>query len=127
MNTIIQAAINKKSFELNFYGGTIWCEHLDGMDGYEDKVLEKFNEDKRIFLRPSVSAFMIINLDKTDITENIINTITDTIMESNKIFRKIAFVGVKSLKAKRQLDRIKANGIAVGFIDDYEKAKQWLF
>ena len=85
MGTITQAAINKRSFELNYNGGTIWCEHLDGMGVHEQKVLDKFLEDKRVFSRPSVSAFMIINLDNTVITEKIINTIVDTIMNSDKI------------------------------------------
>ena len=31
----LQAAIKKKSFELNYNGGTIWCEHLDGMGNQE--------------------------------------------------------------------------------------------
>lgn len=31
MNPIWQAGMNKKSFELPYNGGTIWCEHLDGM------------------------------------------------------------------------------------------------
>ena len=39
----IQAAINKKSFELNCNGGTIWCEHLDGMGSREDEVIKKYN------------------------------------------------------------------------------------
>ena len=48
MNSIQQAAIRKKSFELNFNGGTIWCEHLDGMGTSENEVIvriEKFKEN----------------------------------------------------------------------------------
>lgn len=33
----------KKSFELNYNGGTIWCEHLDGMGTFEDEVTAKYN------------------------------------------------------------------------------------
>lgn len=125
MNSIQQAAIRKKSFELNFNGGTIWCEHLDGMGTSEDEVIAKFNEDKREFSRPSVSSFMIIDLDKTDITGQIVTMITDTILESDKLFRKIAFVGVERHWHK-QLGRVMQKRIAVRFIDDYEKAKEWV-
>ncbi len=60
MDTIQQAAIRKKSFELNCNGGTIWCEHLDRLGQYGDKVIEKLLEDKRSFSRPCVSSLMII-------------------------------------------------------------------
>ena len=73
MNDIEQAGKNKKSFELNYNGGTIWCEHLDSMGAFEEEVIKKFLEDKKSFTRPSVSSYMIINLDETDITENIVN------------------------------------------------------
>lgn len=126
MNIILRSAVKKRSFELYYNGGTIWCEHLDGMGSYEDEVIAKFLEDKKAFLRPSVSAFMIINLDKTDITDRIAETIVTAVSESDKPFRKIAFVGVKAIR-RRQLSVIKLKGIVVGFFDDYEKAKEWLF
>ena len=37
MNEILRAGIKKKSFELKFNGGTIRCEHLDGM-GYVEET-----------------------------------------------------------------------------------------
>ncbi len=125
MDSIQQAAIKKKSFELNYNGGTIWCEHLDGMGASEDEVLAKFAEDKRLFSRPSVSSFMIIDLDKTEITGQIVRTITDAVMESKKVFRKIVFVGVEK-HWQKQIGVINKKGIAVRFIDDYEKAKEWV-
>ena len=124
MDSIYQAAIKKRSFELNYNGGTIWCEHLDGMGTFEDEVITKFTEDKRLFSRPSVSSFMIIDLDETDVTELIVRTIVDAVLETNKLFRKIAFVGVEK-HWQKQLGAIKTKGIAVRFIDDYEKAKEW--
>ena len=125
MDSIYQAAIKKRSFELNYNGGTIWCEHLDGMGTFEDEVITKFTEDKRLFSRPSVSSFMIIDLDETDVTELIVRTIVDAVLETNKLFRKIAFVGVEKYWHK-QISAIKQKGIAVRFIDDYEKAKEWV-
>ncbi|SFB66670.1 hypothetical protein [Ruminococcus albus] len=125
MDDIQQAAIKKKSFELNYNGGTIWCEHLDGMGGYEDEVIEKLLGDKKAFSRPSSSAFMIINLDKTEITERITETIFSAFENSGKVFRKIAFVGVGS-RLRREIKALKAKCIAVETFDDYEKAKDWL-
>jgi len=125
MNSIQQAAIRKKSFELNYNGGTIWCEHLDGMGEYEDEVTDKFAEDKSAFTRPSSSSFMIINLDDTDVTARIVDMIASTILESSKVFAKIAFVGVKP-RWHKQIRTICNKGIAVHFFDDYEKAKEWL-
>lgn len=125
MNDIWQAGINKKSFELNFNGGTIWCEHLDAMGPYEDEVISKFLHDKASFLRPSVSSSMIINLDKTDLTQKIVDTIVTNLIECKKILRKIAFVGVDKCWQK-QLKLIYGNGRVIKFFVDYEKAKEWV-
>ena len=40
---------NKMSFELDFKGGKIWCEHLDSMGSHEDEVIEKFQKDSVTF------------------------------------------------------------------------------
>lgn len=125
MNAILQAGINKKSFELNYNNGTIWCEHLDGMGAYEDEVIRKFLEDKSSFIRPSISSYMIINLDKTDISERIIESIVTTLVESGKSFYKIAFVGVDKRWYKK-FSRIQENGCLITFLGDYEKAKEWV-
>ncbi|MBR4223841.1 MAG: hypothetical protein IKR73_03425 [Oscillospiraceae bacterium] len=69
---------------------------------------------------------MIIDLDETDITDRIADTIVTAIMETEKIFRKIAFVGVDK-HLRRTFDRIKSKGIMVGYFSDYEKAKEWSF
>ena len=126
MNIIHQAGIKMKSFELNYNGGQIWCKHLDGMGAYEDDVIAKFLGDVKAFSKPSVSSFMIINLDETDITEKIAETIVTAITETDKIFRKIAFVGVDKCWQKSFV-KINRKGIAVKFLSDYEKAKEWLF
>ena len=125
MDHILQAGISKKSFELNYNGGTIWCEHLDGMGTYEDEVLRKFQNDKASFSRPSVSSSMIINLDKTEITEKIAETIVNELSESKKLFRKIAFVGVDKRRQKK-FNRLREKGCVIKFLTDYEKAKEWV-
>jgi hypothetical protein len=126
MNNIQQAAIEKESFELNYNGGQIWCEHLDGMGDCEDKVITKFAGDTDSFSKPSVSSYMIINLDKTVITHRIADTIVTTIIDADKAIRKIAFVGVNK-RWYRSFSDLKRKGIVFTFFSDYEKAKEWLF
>jgi len=122
----IQAAVNKKSFELNYNGGTIWCEHLDGMGNREQEVIDKFSGDLPRLLKPSVSSRMIINLDETWITEAIEQVIVDGLCEGNKPFRKIAFVGVDRKHRKTLMALQSRTGSFVNFLDDYEQAKEWV-
>ncbi|MBR4622392.1 MAG: hypothetical protein IKO44_02515 [Ruminococcus sp.] len=125
MNIIQQAGINKRSFELNYNGGTIWCEHLDGMGAYENEVIKKFLGDKPSFSRPSVSSSMIVNLDKTEMTDRIAETIVSALTDSKKKIRKIAFVGVDK-RWHKKLKKIQDSGCIIKFLTDYEKAKEWV-
>ncbi|MGN0329132.1 MAG: hypothetical protein ACI4D4_09140 [Lachnospira sp.] len=121
-----QAGIKKKSFELNYNGGTIWCEHLDSMGNMEAEVIRKFEEDYKTFCRPSVSSYMIINLDETTITERIVACIVNGIIECKKKFMKIAFVGVDKKEQKLVEEIIKESGVMFSYFKDYEKAKEWV-
>ena len=122
----LRAAINKKSFELNYNGGTIWCEHLDGMGDLEQEVIDKFKGDLPKLRRPSVSSSMIINLDDTVITEAIENEIVNVLLDSNKQFRKIAFVGVNRRHHTKFNEIHDRTGALVKYLNDYEKAKEWV-
>lgn len=122
-----QAGLKKRSFELFYNGGSLWSEHLDGMGSLKEQVIEKFLSDKKTFCRPSMTSFMIINLDETDFDADIISCITETIIGSEKRFMKIAFVGVKKAFDRNDFMKISAaKGCPVKFFDDYEKAKQWV-
>lgn len=126
MNDKEQAGLNKKSFEINYNGGTIWCEHLDSMGNMETEVINKFKEDYKTFSRPSVSSYMIINLDETIVSEQIVECIVNGIIECTKKFMKIAFVGVDK-KQQKKFEKIKKeDGVMVSFWTDYEKAKEWV-
>ena len=127
MDSITEAGIKKKSFELYYNGGSIWCEHLDGMGCFKEKVIEKFLDDCPKFSKPSMTSFMIINLDRTELDEEIISCIVKAITETDKCFMKIAFVGVEGFFNRRAFREIgKMKGCGVKFLDDYEKAKQWV-
>lgn len=122
-----EAGLRKKSFELYFNGGSIWCEHLDSMGDMKEKVIEKFLSDKKSFCRPSMTSFIIVNLDQTDIDDDIISCIFDTFVNSQKRFMKIAFVGVKKIGDRNYLrDISRKKGCPVEFFDDFEKAKWWV-
>lgn len=126
MNYKEQAGMNKKSFELNYNGGTIWCEHLDSMRNMEAEVVKKFKKDYKTFSRPSVSSYMIINLDETVVSEQIAACIVNGIIECTKKFMKIAFVGVGK-KDQKQFEKIKnESGVLVSYLKDFEKAKEWV-
>lgn len=126
MNYKEQAGMNKKSFELNYNGGTIWCEHLDSMRNMEAEVVKKFKKDYKTFSRPSVSSYMIINLDETVVSEQIAACIVNGIIECTKKFMKIDFVGVGK-KDQKQFEKIKnESGVLVSYLKDFEKAKEWV-
>lgn len=126
MNKNEQAGINKKSFSLPFNGGEIFCEHLDGLNNNISATLEKFKGDIKIIKRPSTSAFLAINLDETEIEETLFNAITDFLSSVEKKFRKVAFIGA-SKKYKKEFSRkLDGCGFEFAFIDDFQKAKEWL-
>ena len=113
MNYKEQAGINKKSFELNYNGGTIWCEHLDSMGNLETEVINKFKEDYKSFSRPSVSSYMIINLDETNVFEKIAECIANGIIKCKKSYMKIAIVGVGKKEQKLFKKIKKESGVMI--------------
>lgn len=116
----------KKSFQLNYNNGEIWCEHLDGLYGFSDLVMEKFNSDYSLFKRPSSSSYMAINIDETVITQETMDVIVDKLLNGDKAFTKICVVGADG-PTKRQLKKHLSSGsFILGFTNDFEKAKEWL-
>ncbi|MGM9624612.1 MAG: hypothetical protein ACI3XM_02775 [Eubacteriales bacterium] len=116
----------KKSFSMAFHGGEIWFEHLDGIYGYEELVLEKLKNDSAVFCRPSCSSFICVNFDETELTDTIIDTLCSTLLHANKAFRRVCFVGVDKAHGRKIRKILDNNGFPIAFIDDFEKAKEWL-
>lgn len=116
----------KKSFALPFGGGEIWFEHLDGMYGYSELVLEKLSADMPVFQRPSAPSNIGFVLDETDITDGIIDMISASLLNTRKRFMRAAFIGADRRTAKILKKRLYGNGFALCFFSDFEKAKQWL-
>ncbi len=119
--------VKKKSFALPFNGGEIWFEHLDGMYQYTELVLEKLKNDSDIFLLPSKPAYIAFVLDETLITADLIDQIAYLLCRERKQFMRICFIGTDR-KSKRLLKYALCNKgtFEVDFINDMEKAKEWL-
>ena len=122
-----ELGLNKKSFSLYYHGGEIWCEHLDSLYGEKELLLQKFRQDLIVIARPSTSSFIVVNLDESDVDKEMIEFIMNSFIELKKSLRKIVFVGLsskmKSIIKKKNLE----TSFVMTCIDDYEKAKEWLF
>ena len=116
----------KKSFALPFGGGEIWFEHLDGMYGFPELVLEKLTGDIPLFQRPSAPSNIGFVLNETDITEGIIKLIVGSLLETKKRFMRVAFIGTDRRTAKTLKKLLYGNGFGLCFFADFEKAKEWL-
>jgi anion-transporting ArsA/GET3 family ATPase len=117
---------NKKSFELPYGGGAIWCEHLDSLCGQKELVMQKFSDDLNQIKKPSTTSFIAVILDETAVDEELAFFILRPLMQLEKPLRKVVFVGLHP-KMKKIIQR---ESCAVPFkmkcIDDLEKAKEWL-
>ena len=118
--------VNKKSFSMFFGGGEIWFEHLDGLYGYTQLAIEKFEKDYLEFRRPSLPSLIAINLDETDVNEKLIHTITEKLLRGEKRFTRVVFVGVNGVVKRNIKSLLGKAPFACNFINDFEKAKEWL-
>lgn len=116
----------KKSFAIPFAGGEIWIEHLDSMYEYTDLAVKKLNADYEQWKRPSVTSLMAVNLYGTVIGEALYQELIQKIIHGTKRFSKVVFVGVEKKLQKRMKKEFLGHGFAVAFINDFEKAKEWL-
>ena len=96
------------------------------MGNLETEVINKFKEDYKSFSRPSVSSYMIINLDETNVSEKIAECIANGIIKCTKRYMKIAIVGVGKKEQKLFKKIKKESGVMISYIKDYEKAKEWI-
>lgn len=118
--------LKKKSFSMYFGGGEIWFEHLDGIYEYTDLAIEKLENDYFEFRRPSMPSLIAINLDKTLVGDKLIHAIAEKLLNSDKRFTRVVFVGInRTIKRKIKKAFLEAS-FALNFINDFEKAKEWL-
>jgi len=118
--------LEKKSFSINYKGGEIWIEHLDSIQN-PSLIKEKFIKDLVQIRRPSTSSFIAINLDKSGINAELLNFILDSLCNIDKPIRKVVLVGLNKAMKRLVKWRMYDLTFAVACIDDFEKAKEWLY
>lgn len=118
--------LEKKSFSINYKGGEIWIEHLDSIQN-PSFIKEKFIKDLVQIKRPSTSSFIAINLDKSGINAELLNFILDSLCNIDKPIRKVVLVGLNKAMKRLVKWRMYDLTFAVACIDDFEKAKEWLY
>lgn len=118
--------VGKKSFSMFFGGGEIWFEHLDGIYEYTELAIEKLDNDYQQFRRPSMPSLIAINLDETVVNDALIHAIAEKLLNGSKRFTRVVFVGVNKTVKRKIRDALLEGSFALSFIDDFEKAKEWL-
>ena len=121
-----ELGLNKKSFSLFYNGGEIWCEHLDSLYNEKDLLKQKFLQDLIQISRPSMSSFIAVDLDESEVDTEILELIINSFIMLKKPLCKVVFVGLNS-KMKRYIKKKNADtSFFMICMDDYEKAKEWL-
>jgi len=101
MDNIEQYGLNKKSFSMYFGGGEIWLEHLDGIHDLTDLAIQKLEKDYLQFKKPSMPSLIAINIDETTITDDIINSIVEKLLDKSKRFtRVVLLVLIKNIEKR---------------------------
>lgn len=120
--------IIRNSFKLPFLGGEIWGEELDGLNIYTDVVIDKFLRDMITIRKPCSTGLIAIHLNETLVEESLINIIVTELKKAENSVQKVVFVGLNSTSKKLMKFSIKIADVsfAYTFINDYEKAKEWL-
>lgn len=110
-----------------YKGGEIWFEHLDGMYQYTELVREKLKGDSEQFLQPSMTSFIAVVLFETTITDEITKDLIHYICNSGKEFRWVCFIGATGKTKRKIICELDLElPFQYCFLDDTEKAKEWL-
>lgn len=124
-----QEVIVRESYSMAFKGGEIWFEQLDALSVHTDIVMDKFRKDLSLIKKPSLTGFIAVNVNETLVDAQMADEIIRGFVQIPKI-RKVVFIGVT--KATRNImkglleQKDRKVSFVYTFIDDYEKAKEWL-
>lgn len=121
--------IIRESVAMYYGGGEIWFEQLDALSVYKEVVIEKFLKDLDMIRRPSSPAFLAVNLNETLVDEELAELIVNGLWNIERRLIKVVFVGLDKAGKKllvRQLRSRSEDRFVYCFINDYEKAKEWL-
>lgn len=111
-----------------FGGGEIFFVQLDVLSYSKQLVMDKFKEDAVVFSRPSTTSLIAVNLNETYVDEEMAELFVSTFAGVKKHIQKIVFVGLdgEDRRMFKRLLKKRRTDFACGFINDYEKAKEWL-
>jgi hypothetical protein len=121
-----ELGLNKKSFSLYYNGGEIWCEHLDSLCKEKELLKQKFKQDLIQISRPSMTSLIAVNLDETEVDQEIVDLIINSFIQMNKPLRKVVFVGLNLRMRSYVKKRNRESSFEMICINDFEKAKAWL-
>lgn len=124
----LEKLVVRPSMKLNFMGGEIWFEQLDALSVHTKLAMEKFRSDLKDIRRVSSPSKVAVNVNETLVTDEFADLLVDELCLSDRFITKLAFVGADFATKRKIKKRLKNKqyAFAVGFIDDYEKAKIWL-
>ncbi|MGN1416868.1 MAG: hypothetical protein ACI4XF_08495 [Oscillospiraceae bacterium] len=118
--------LKKKSFSMFFGGGEIWFEHLDGIYDQTELAIEKLMNDSKQFCRPSLPSLIAVNVDETVVSDELIDAVSDRLLNSCKRFTRVAIVGADSTSVRKFKRSFREAPFALYFTNDFERAKEWL-
>lgn len=116
----------KKSFSMFFDEGEIWFEHLGGIYGYTERAIEKLENDFIQYKQSSTPSLIAINLEETLCEDRLTNAIVGKLLNGGKRFTRVVFVGADRIVTRKLRSALFNSEFAINFMDDFEKAKEWL-
>jgi hypothetical protein len=118
----------RDSFILPFAGGEIWCTELDSLSIYTDIVKNKFLKDMVTICKPSLPAFIAINLTDTLVDLDMAELIVNELINVKRRLIKVAIIGLNG-DGKRifnSLFKKQNRPFSYRFFVEPENAKEWL-
>ncbi len=116
------------SFSMWHRYGEIWIENLDGLQEFEEVVIDIYLSHLKMIQSKDSPSSIAINLKGTLITDDIAKTIVLGLHDAGDHISQVAFVGV-SLKMQplitRYLRKYKVF-FACRFFQQFPAAKNWL-
>ncbi len=93
---------------------------------YTDIAVQKLENDFPSFKKPSSPSLFAVNLDETVIDDKLIQALADKLVHGGKRFTRVAVVGADAVSRRKLKKALCGGGFALKFINDFEKAKEWL-
>lgn len=120
--------IIRKSFALPYHNAMIWAEDLDALSVHSDLVREKFLADMAEIRKPSSPALIAMNVYGTLVEEPLARIFASALVGAGASVKRVAFIGLGRQARgllRGCLEELQAT-FAYTFLDDFEKAKEWL-